>query len=598
MADSGDLRVYESRAFAGATKAARLNAGITQAVIDGYPTFMVAQKDLPFDASTITFNSAVRMTREGNLPNVYDVKAYGAAGDGATTDDAAFSAVTTNAPAGSTIYVPSVSTFYKLANGEWLLNVAGLTVIGDGYGSQIKQTSAVANNVLHITAAKTTVRGLRLIGSGVHTGASTQQNVVLVDAADDVTIQQNWIENGSLTGVQLITTCKRSRVLYNVITGTNTDAFQTNSSDIYCLPSAMEDTLIQGNQCLSANKNQGIFIQIGQQGGATDYDRRCQIVNNWVTTSAQTGGTQGHGIAVYISVNGATTLDPLIAYNHIRDCQGIGIYLKGLVANPGLIQSAAIIGNHLVNCVTVGTGGSLEDACIASTYDAGAVISGNTIHDGGVANASAIRADGGTGASIVGNTIVSWSRDGIKMTGGVAPTRGKIIGNMIDGTNIAILVQGTGHRIIGNTVNAATTSGCKVDSTAVDVLVEGNDIENVPGSGHGLDVIAGALRTHLIDNNLWNNTAPISEGGTGTVRRMNRLSTGAMNGTATLAAANPAATVTTVEVQTGDKILLSRHTAGGTLGHLSIGTITNGTSFTIVASGNLDTSTVDWEIVH
>lgn len=56
-------------------------------------------------------------------------------------------------------------------------------------------------------------------------------------------------------------------------------------------------------------------------------------------------------------------------------------------------------------------------------------------------------------------------------------------------------------------------------------------------------------------------------------------------------------TVLTKDVKLGDKILLTRAVAGGTLGHLSVGTITNETSFTITSSESADTSTVAWKIL-
>ena len=67
-------------------------------------------------------------------------------------------------------------------------------------------------------------------------------------------------------------------------------------------------------------------------------------------------------------------------------------------------------------------------------------------------------------------------------------------------------------------------------------------------------------------------------------------------GTATLA--NGIVTVLTAEVRTGDVIRINRTDAAGTLGHLHVNNIVNGTSFDIVSSDAADESTVYWEIVH
>ena len=77
--------------------------------------------------------------------------------------------------------------------------------------------------------------------------------------------------------------------------------------------------------------------------------------------------------------------------------------------------------------------------------------------------------------------------------------------------------------------------------------------------------------------------------------RGNRMH-GALSGTAVLVAGT--VTVATAEVQTGDRIMLSRQATGGTVGHLSIGTITDGSTFVITSSSATDTSTIFWEIVH
>ena len=57
-------------------------------------------------------------------------------------------------------------------------------------------------------------------------------------------------------------------------------------------------------------------------------------------------------------------------------------------------------------------------------------------------------------------------------------------------------------------------------------------------------------------------------------------------------------TVSTTAVATGDKIFLTRLVTGGTVGNLSVGTITDATSFVINSDSNLETSTVAWLIVR
>jgi hypothetical protein len=67
-------------------------------------------------------------------------------------------------------------------------------------------------------------------------------------------------------------------------------------------------------------------------------------------------------------------------------------------------------------------------------------------------------------------------------------------------------------------------------------------------------------------------------------------------GTSTLIAGT--VTVSTTAVTSSSKIFLTCAVTGGTLGFLSVGTITNGTSFVINSSSVLDTSQINWFIIN
>lgn len=57
-------------------------------------------------------------------------------------------------------------------------------------------------------------------------------------------------------------------------------------------------------------------------------------------------------------------------------------------------------------------------------------------------------------------------------------------------------------------------------------------------------------------------------------------------------------TISTTAVTASSKIFLTHASVGGTVGTLSVGTITAGTSFVINSSNNADTSTVNWWIIN
>lgn len=57
-------------------------------------------------------------------------------------------------------------------------------------------------------------------------------------------------------------------------------------------------------------------------------------------------------------------------------------------------------------------------------------------------------------------------------------------------------------------------------------------------------------------------------------------------------------TVSTTAIKAGDKVILTRLVTGGTVGHLSVGTIVDATSFVINSDSATETSTIAWAIVR
>src|SRR5258705_13139540 len=82
-------KTYDSMWFPGNTIEAQIQNAINAAAADGAERVLVHG---PYNAALIAFNNAVRMVREGNLNDAYDVRAYGATGDGVTDDQPAVQA--------------------------------------------------------------------------------------------------------------------------------------------------------------------------------------------------------------------------------------------------------------------------------------------------------------------------------------------------------------------------------------------------------------------------------------------------------------------------------------------------------------------------
>ncbi len=169
-----------------------------------------------------------------------------------------------------------------------------------------------------------------------------------------------------------------------------------------------------------------------------------------------------------------------------------------------------------------------------------------------------------TDFTIVDNDVVGYERAPIQVSlpNTKSAQRGLIMNNRVvnSQTGTPVAPQGTGIRFSGV-------------SSAIDVAVVNNRITaytpiNVSGSG-------------------FTNTG---------LQSGNKFTIDPMQGRAVLSSGS--ATVTTTEIRTGDNVILSRVVVGGTIGSLSVGTITDQTSFTITSSSGSDTSTVYWKIEH
>tara|TARA_R110000744_G_scaffold56820_3_gene119763 strand:+ start:38 stop:1924 length:1887 start_codon:yes stop_codon:yes gene_type:complete len=171
------------------------------------------------------------------------------------------------------------------------------------------------------------------------------------------------------------------------------------------------------------------------------------------------------------------------------------------------------------------------------------------------------------------------------------------------------LYAASGKWVIRNNYAPTNLRAVRLNSGTDGHIIEGNDFhgqlnvissDNFIRNNHILDVVfnfAGTTGNRMEDNNI---TGTITTGSSTMSSQTwkGNYGTGAYaeSGTAVLVAGT--VTVANTIVPAGATITLTRQITGGTAGHLTLSTVTAGTSFVINSSDSADTSTVFWKIEY
>ena len=130
---------------------------------------------------------------------VFDVRAFGAAGDNATDDTAAFQAAHDAATASGIVYVPNGSTSantYLIKTGPVNITTTGVTVVAGSLGGVTLSAGTADSAIFNLNGVRVSIRDLDIIGSA--TINATKDAVTIGTSAVNPLIDHCLISGGRL----------------------------------------------------------------------------------------------------------------------------------------------------------------------------------------------------------------------------------------------------------------------------------------------------------------------------------------------------------------------------------------------------------------
>src|SRR3990167_8686542 len=340
----------------------RIQAAISQATASGISRVYVPANMYPYSAGSVVFSPNFQMVREGGDWSVYDVRAYGAAGNGVQDDTAALQSAISNAPGGALVYL-STGT-YRLTSSitpKQFVNIAGPGVGQPGsapYGAVLQ--GAHAASVFSWTPAAPAISAGVLI-----------QDLFL----DGMGTANHGFEFNRISGIRFNRVSMRSILGDGFLIGgandaSNVDFFQCyvnnpgnfcwNVQAIYCrlLTCISDGGLISLNAQTPAGSN--IYAQGCHFEGASQYGIRVSGVGSLRITNCYTQKVGSQHTGIYLTGSGCG--NNLLVGNRINgsgettyaaihcDADGSNVLIGNVTAGfaRGLVvseNSSAFVGN-------------------------------------------------------------------------------------------------------------------------------------------------------------------------------------------------------------------------------------------------------------
>lgn len=443
---------------------------------------------------TATGTTTARALQE-RFAEVFNVKDFGATGDGVTDDSVSIQAALTAAKASPPSLVLFPPGTYSVSA---QLSIGSVTTLS-GYGAKLFLATNANVHVLRGETGATdiTILGLAIDGNMANQSGSGGHGISLNGTAlssKRLAVQDCRITNCKETGI-FATSCEEVQFTNNIVTGGGGEGIQVTT--------ACQNVMMSGNH-VKDTVNAGISF-----GG--DY---ITIVGNVVENCGSGGGeaitgygetndhvtivgnvcrahvSSGHGIHV-----GGSAL--VISDNLVENARNDGIYVENTNDGLSAIDRVTINGNSVRNC-TNGAGMNVvnvrKGAISGNTIDTCAqqginlvdcqdlAVSGNVISH---CTDKGIRMAGVIDSAITGNVIVSGGTHGIQLLDGTAGCLSNVISgnNIKDNTGTGIFFSGAeaNNYVHGNSLfgNATSLGTCDPTTNAVSNYVSDNNLESV-----------------------------------------------------------------------------------------------------------------------
>lgn len=377
---------------------------------------------------------------------VYDVRTYGAVGDGAHDDTAAIQAALNAASANSgLVWLPA--GIYLVSNP--LVVKSNTALSGVGRGSQIKAATLSLPAIgepyewgmsaiiyVQTNATNCAVHDLFIKGAWTRDQpGGTTNGILLGEGVTNCRIDGNWVEGASWSGILTHGVASSG----HVITGNHVADCAVDGIEIWG-----SRTVVSGNYISDCGlaKAQGTAtdgvggIEVAAVPGSSAEDI---IIANNVIYGGRGGITSASGGVLRLVITG----------NTIRATEGRGINLYGL---PDAPLTDVVVSHNIVS-------NTVSEWAFGWGIGIGAETDGFSVHDNNVSNC-------GAGKS-----------DGIVIEG--TATRGRVESNVVTGCHVGIGIIGivdgpTDIQVIGNTVTDIREGGVPIVDEGTNTTVVGN----------------------------------------------------------------------------------------------------------------------------